>query len=206
MDPIQLGNQAMAGAAILPSSRKRPRGCKHGPLSLPLDLLPEIAARSDPATLVRCAATCKELRRHIADPAFRASLRLRRHADQRFVRPSLLRGGLVDRWNGNLMLVDDATAEVTGLLRAAACFPRGADGKAAATRTAGRWRLATVLSSSNGWLTGGLKRSYACTTPPPAVAKPCLRDRGSRASMSCSSATATAAPLAGRSKFSRPAS
>ncbi|KAM0853871.1 hypothetical protein ACQ4PT_050785 [Festuca glaucescens] len=56
---------------------------------LPMDLLLEISARSDPVTLVLSAATCKGLRRHIADPAFHRHLRLR-HAD-RFV-PKLLRG------------------------------------------------------------------------------------------------------------------
>ncbi|XBH75419.1 hypothetical protein VPH35_102178 [Triticum aestivum] len=37
---------------------------------LPADLLPAIAARSDPRTIVRCAATSKSLRREIADPSF----------------------------------------------------------------------------------------------------------------------------------------
>ncbi|CAL4968624.1 unnamed protein product [Urochloa decumbens] len=37
--------------------------------SLPLDLL-EISARCDPATVARCGATCKLLRRHVTDPAF----------------------------------------------------------------------------------------------------------------------------------------
>ncbi|XBI35178.1 hypothetical protein VPH35_120899 [Triticum aestivum] len=56
---------------------------------LPADLLLEIAARSDPVTLVRCAATCKALRRQIADPAFLSPLRLR--GADRFV-PALFRG------------------------------------------------------------------------------------------------------------------
>ncbi|CAM0876477.1 unnamed protein product [Alopecurus aequalis] len=60
---------------------------------LPADLLLEIAARSDPVALVRCAATCKDLRRQIADPAFHPCLRLL-HAD-RFV-PTLLRGLFVE--------------------------------------------------------------------------------------------------------------
>ncbi|RCV41725.1 hypothetical protein SETIT_9G159000v2 [Setaria italica] len=38
--------------------------------TLPYDLLPEIAARSDVTTLVRCAACCKALRREILRPAF----------------------------------------------------------------------------------------------------------------------------------------
>uniref|UniRef100_K4A390 F-box domain-containing protein n=1 Tax=Setaria italica TaxID=4555 RepID=K4A390_SETIT len=52
--------------------------------SLPLDVIADIAARSDPATLVRCAATCSDLRGRVDDPGFRLRLR---HAD-RFV-PSL---------------------------------------------------------------------------------------------------------------------
>nr|CAB3459700.1 unnamed protein product [Digitaria exilis] len=97
----------MAGAAIL-RPRKRPRRRNHA-ASIPLDLVLEIAARSDPATLLRCAAACRELRRHISDPIFfHGRLRLRRHADQ-FV-PSLLRGGLVDRRDRNLILVDKTGA------------------------------------------------------------------------------------------------
>lgn len=42
---------------------------------LPLDLLLQIFARSDPVTLVRCAATCKLLWSHAADPAFRGRVR-----------------------------------------------------------------------------------------------------------------------------------
>ncbi|KAG2536437.1 hypothetical protein PVAP13_9NG188773 [Panicum virgatum] len=38
--------------------------------TLPPDLLPEIAARSDVTTLVRCAACCRALRRDILRPAF----------------------------------------------------------------------------------------------------------------------------------------
>ncbi|XBI05471.1 hypothetical protein VPH35_133632 [Triticum aestivum] len=38
--------------------------------TLPSDLLLEIVARSDPSTFVRCAATCKLLRRDILDPSF----------------------------------------------------------------------------------------------------------------------------------------
>jgi hypothetical protein len=39
-------------------------------LALPADLLLQIAARSDVAAVVRCAATCKLLRREILSPAF----------------------------------------------------------------------------------------------------------------------------------------
>ncbi|CAN6287435.1 unnamed protein product [Urochloa humidicola] len=38
--------------------------------TIPFDLLPEIAARSDFTTLVRCAACCRSLRREILRPAF----------------------------------------------------------------------------------------------------------------------------------------
>ncbi|TVU48935.1 hypothetical protein EJB05_00221, partial [Eragrostis curvula] len=41
-----------------------------GRCPLPADLLLEIVARSDAATLIRCAATCKPLRREIRRPAF----------------------------------------------------------------------------------------------------------------------------------------
>ncbi|CAL4911407.1 unnamed protein product [Urochloa decumbens] len=61
--------------------------------ALPVDLVLEIAARSDPATLLRCAAACRALRLGAASPAFHRGLRLR-HAGgegRRFV-PALLRG------------------------------------------------------------------------------------------------------------------
>ncbi|CAL5084544.1 unnamed protein product [Urochloa decumbens] len=73
------------GGAPRPPGVRRPRDQA---ASLPLDVIAAIAARSDPATLVRCAATCGDLRGRVADPGFRRRLRLR-HAD-RFV-PSLLR-------------------------------------------------------------------------------------------------------------------
>ncbi|TVU37373.1 hypothetical protein EJB05_10684, partial [Eragrostis curvula] len=88
------------------------RGNKQPMMSLPLDLLLEIAACSDPATLVRCAVTCRDMRRRVTDdPTFRGRLRLR-HAD-RFV-PSLLHGFLIKRSNkynkDELHLVDTTTA------------------------------------------------------------------------------------------------
>ncbi|OEL26349.1 hypothetical protein BAE44_0012632 [Dichanthelium oligosanthes] len=88
----------MPSAAIV-RPRKRPRLGEYptpwpsssSPLApLPLDLLLEIAGLTDPATLVRCAATCKDLHRRIGDTSFRHRLR---HGN-RFVR-SLLRGHLV---------------------------------------------------------------------------------------------------------------
>uniref|UniRef100_A0A0E0FBZ7 F-box domain-containing protein n=1 Tax=Oryza meridionalis TaxID=40149 RepID=A0A0E0FBZ7_9ORYZ len=57
--------------------------------ALPLDIVVEIAERSDPITLLRCAAACKHLRRVIAGEGFRRDLRLR-NADG-FV-PGLLHG------------------------------------------------------------------------------------------------------------------
>ncbi|XBI42554.1 hypothetical protein VPH35_126874 [Triticum aestivum] len=53
------------------------------PWTLPTDVLLEIVARSDLPTLVRCAATCKDLRRDIVSPPF-----IRRVAKQ--VAPSIL--------------------------------------------------------------------------------------------------------------------
>lgn len=135
----------MADASILPRPRRqrpRTRRCKHA--WLPLDLLLEVAAHSDPATLVRCAATSKELRRHIADPAFRRRLHLR-HAG-RFV-PSLLRGHLqLGKHNAILRLVDNTTAHVTRLLSAAAACsqsqqqPPAADGDLA-TAAVRSWQV-----------------------------------------------------------------
>ncbi|KAL6905900.1 hypothetical protein ACP4OV_003501 [Aristida adscensionis] len=104
--------------------RKRPKRCPRHltppPAPLPLDLVLEIAARTDPGALVRCAATCRDVRRRIAaaDGAFRGRLRLR-HAD-RFV-PSLLRGHLFTRsLHKDLFLQDYSTTHPTLLLTAAA--------------------------------------------------------------------------------------
>ncbi|CAL4995291.1 unnamed protein product [Urochloa decumbens] len=49
------------------SPRKR---CRASSTALPSDLVLEIVARSDAATLLRCAACCKPLRRDILSPAF----------------------------------------------------------------------------------------------------------------------------------------
>ncbi|CAL5084553.1 unnamed protein product [Urochloa decumbens] len=114
---------------------------KHQMPPLPLDIVLEIAARSDPATLVRCAAACRDARRRVADPAFRRQLRLGRHAD-RFV-PSLLRGHLeVRRLIGDYRSVALHLVDITGagdtttarLLTAADGFPPHPDGKAAGRR------------------------------------------------------------------------
>ncbi|RLN36257.1 hypothetical protein C2845_PM03G15460 [Panicum miliaceum] len=79
-----------------PTQGRAWRPPRHQAPSLPLDVVLAIAARTDEPTLVRCAATCADARRRLADddPAnLRARLRLR-HADGRFVLP-LLRGDLV---------------------------------------------------------------------------------------------------------------
>ncbi|KAK3136385.1 hypothetical protein QOZ80_5BG0433190 [Eleusine coracana subsp. coracana] len=97
------------------AAARRSRRSRRETPPLPLDLVLEIAARSDPATLVRCAATCKDLRRQVADPGFHGSLRLR-HAD-RFV-PSLLLGHLVSKSPTDLHIVENATLRATKLLSA----------------------------------------------------------------------------------------
>ncbi|CAN6206179.1 unnamed protein product [Urochloa humidicola] len=108
--------------------------------SLPLDIVLDIAARTDPATLVRCAATCSDVRGRVADPAFRRHLRLRHAAAGRFV-PSLLRGHLEVRYLSDyrseaLHLVDITAADTTTarLTTAADGFPPHPDGKAAGRR------------------------------------------------------------------------
>ncbi|PUZ73331.1 hypothetical protein GQ55_2G466000 [Panicum hallii var. hallii] len=125
----------MAGGGDVPRppAQAAPRGRrrKHQTPSLPLDIVLEIAARSDPATLVRCAATCAEARRRVAGGGGQA-LRLR-HAD-RFV-PSLLRGHLEARYVSNycnmmLHLVDTTAPDTTTarVLTAADGFPPPPDG------------------------------------------------------------------------------
>nr|CAB3459699.1 unnamed protein product [Digitaria exilis] len=109
----------MAGAATTNTRPriKRSRQHKHASASLPLDILLEIAARSDPAILVRCATACRALRRRIAGTDLHGRLRLGQ--PDRFV-PSLLRGRLlVDSHNKDLSLVDNANT-TTRLLSAAA--------------------------------------------------------------------------------------
>ncbi|KAF8679413.1 hypothetical protein HU200_045757 [Digitaria exilis] len=108
----------------------QPRRRRHQAASLPIDVIAAIAARSDPATLVRCAATCGDMRGRVADPGFRLRLR---HADHRFV-PSLLRGILLGdrestyRNDDQLdMYLLDATAG--SLRRAAESFAPGEDGE-----------------------------------------------------------------------------
>ncbi|CAL5085284.1 unnamed protein product [Urochloa decumbens] len=108
------------GGGVVPRPRAQGRGRrrrqKQTP-SLPLDVVLAIAARTDAATLVRCAATCAEARRRLVDddPSnLRRRLRLR-HTD-RFVLP-LLRGDLAHvnddsyRRKSDTYLVDAAAAD-----------------------------------------------------------------------------------------------
>ncbi|KAG2638900.1 hypothetical protein PVAP13_2NG623100 [Panicum virgatum] len=122
------------GGAPRPPAQAAARGWRrkqHQTPSHPLDIVQEIAARSDPATLVRGAAMCSDVRRRVEGGG--KALRLR-HAD-RFV-PSLLRGHVEPRYDINYYnatlhyLVDitgpDTTARV---LTAADGFPPPPDGK-----------------------------------------------------------------------------
>ncbi|KAL6642422.1 hypothetical protein ACP70R_020603 [Stipagrostis hirtigluma subsp. patula] len=114
-------------AATVDMSGNRPSTREHHrpPPPLPFDVLLEVAARTDPATLVCFAAACKDLYRHIADGAFHRRLRLR-HAG-RFV-PSLLHGHLLGNWDTDLRLVDTTTAEA-----ATRTFSPGGGGGASAS-------------------------------------------------------------------------
>ncbi|CAL5084554.1 unnamed protein product [Urochloa decumbens] len=135
--------QAAARGGGRPRKRQTP--------SLPLDIVLEIAARTDPATLVRCASTCGDMRGRVADPAFRRRLRLR-HAADRFV-PSLLRGHLEVRYLSDYRSVALHLVDITGagdtttarLPTAADGFPPHPDGK-----TAGRQHQ--PLASRDGLL------------------------------------------------------
>ncbi|CAL5084551.1 unnamed protein product [Urochloa decumbens] len=110
----------MAGAGdIVATSREQATGCRRRRRQtaawLPLDVVAGIAARSDAATLVRCAATCRDARRRIADdPGSLGRLRLR-HTD-RFLLP-LLRGHLMriynykERAGTHLYMVDTTAAD-----------------------------------------------------------------------------------------------
>ncbi|XP_037455578.1 uncharacterized protein LOC119325960 [Triticum dicoccoides] len=119
---------AGGGGNAAARSRTQPaRGRQQTTASLPLDVLVDIAARSDPATLVRCAATCVDMRCRVKEYiSLGGRLRLR-HGD-RFVLP-LLRGHLIrghqydDRGRypkEELFLVDTAAADDTTMHRATA--------------------------------------------------------------------------------------
>ncbi|KAF8658222.1 hypothetical protein HU200_059444 [Digitaria exilis] len=105
--------------------QKRPMLCCHHHTTtatttptLPTDLVLEIALRTDPATFVRCAATCKDVRRHVvvANPSVLRGGRLRH--GHRFI-PSLLRGHLAGRC---LYHLDDDAKNLTAATR---CSHRG---------------------------------------------------------------------------------
>ncbi|CAN6232215.1 unnamed protein product [Urochloa humidicola] len=66
------------------------------PSWLPLDLLLEVLARSDPVTIARGAATCKLLRRHVASTDFRGRLLRRRAGPDRFLAGLFYRLGGLD--------------------------------------------------------------------------------------------------------------
>ncbi|CAL5084552.1 unnamed protein product [Urochloa decumbens] len=108
---------------VVPSSREQAarggrRRRRQTAACLPLDVVAAIAARSDAATLVRCAATCKDARRRIADdPGFLGRLRLR-HTD-RFLLP-LLHGHLTSirkEYGGSQLFMVDTTAPDANITR-----------------------------------------------------------------------------------------
>ncbi|KAK3125941.1 hypothetical protein QOZ80_7BG0611690 [Eleusine coracana subsp. coracana] len=122
-----------------PAARGRGRRQHQQATSLPFDVMVDIASRTDPVTLVRFAATCREARRRVADdPAtFRRRLRLR-HTD-RFVLP-LLRGHFINKVEYDddykrkeeLCLVDTTEADATSVVKvrgglAATCPSGGKD-------------------------------------------------------------------------------
>lgn len=76
---------------LKPAVPAPPGAVDDGDAPLPIDLLLEIAARSDVVTVVRCAALSKPIRRSILDHGFRRLLAQRAAPDGGFV-PSLLRG------------------------------------------------------------------------------------------------------------------
>ena len=81
------------GGSDTRSQTQATRGRRQKAASLPLDVLVDIAARTDPATFVCCAATCVDMRCGVKEYiSLRGPLRLQ-HGD-RFVLP-LLRGHLI---------------------------------------------------------------------------------------------------------------
>ncbi|XBH59686.1 hypothetical protein VPH35_114379 [Triticum aestivum] len=105
--------------------RTQARGRRQQHQSLPFDVLVDIATRTDPATLVRCAATCVDMRCRIKDvPGLHGCLRLR-HGN-RFVLP-LLHGHLIRGYpydgrgrrkkKEELFLMDTTEADATRLHR-----------------------------------------------------------------------------------------
>ncbi|KAE8772163.1 hypothetical protein D1007_55901 [Hordeum vulgare] len=110
------------GAARSRTPAATARGRRQTRASLPLDMLVDIAARTDPATLVRCAATCVDMRRRIKDYT-RLGGRLHLRRGDRFVLP-LLRGHLIHTYKygraqrqDHLSLLDTTAADATMLRR-----------------------------------------------------------------------------------------
>ncbi|CAL4911083.1 unnamed protein product [Urochloa decumbens] len=91
---------------------------------LPMDVMLEIAWGTDPETVVRCAATCKELRRHIfGSSSSRSRRRLRLRRGDRLV-PSLLGGQLIGKWGEDLYVEDKACNLIaTGCFHQEPCMP-----------------------------------------------------------------------------------
>lgn len=111
----------MAGGAAA-RMRTQARGRRQQYQKLPFDVLVDIAMRTDPAILVRCAATCIDMRHRVKDdPGLHGRLRLQ-HGD-RFVLP-LLCGHLIrsERYVGpgerkDEVILVDTTAPDTIKLR-----------------------------------------------------------------------------------------
>ncbi|KAJ1292287.1 hypothetical protein BS78_02G380500 [Paspalum vaginatum] len=118
---------------VKPPAAQATRGRRHRQqrASLPFDVLLEIAARTDPATFIRCAATCRDMRRRVPP-------RLQR--TDRFVLPFLIGhlaglGSHLDILNGrdDRFLVDTSTA---------------ADGSTRLTKV--KWGFASSSASTAG--------------------------------------------------------
>ncbi|XP_044955938.1 uncharacterized protein LOC123406981 [Hordeum vulgare subsp. vulgare] len=109
----------MTGGGGARSPAQAARGRRQKAASLPLDVLVDIAAHTDPATFVRCAATCVDMRCRVKEYiSLRHPLRLRQ--GDRFVLP-LLRGHLMYRshdWSEpkeQLFLMDTSAPDATKL-------------------------------------------------------------------------------------------
>lgn len=124
------------------------RGRRQTAASVPLDVLVDIAARTDPATLVRCAATCVDMRRRVKDYTGLGGRLHLRHSDH-FVLP-LLRGHLIHMYKygrtqrkDQLSLVDTTAADATTLRRAIGVegFPLASSNGLVLTRVARSLRV-----------------------------------------------------------------
>ncbi|EMS67552.1 hypothetical protein TRIUR3_04486 [Triticum urartu] len=134
------------------------RGRRQTAASVPLDVLVEIAVRTDPATLVCCAATCVDMRRRVKDYTGLGGRLHLRHSD-RFVL-SLLRGHLIHtykydgmRRKDQLSLVDTTAADTATRRRVTGVrgFPLASSNGLVLTRVARGlclWDPATSRSQS----------------------------------------------------------